>query len=76
MIKKTYNFDEKYIQDPPPPQKKKNQGGVFICSSISRNKNINIVGGGEGNGVQKIAVIVYKTIKTRICTEKTLFKYK
>lgn len=75
MIKKTYNFDEKYIQDPPPP-KKKNQGGVFICSSISRNKNINIVGGGEGNGVQKIAVIVYKTIKTRICTEKTLFKYK
>lgn len=23
MIKKTYNFDEKYIQDPPPPKKKK-----------------------------------------------------
>lgn len=42
----------------------------------TRNKNINIVGGGEGNGVQNIAVIVYKTIKTRICTVKTLFKYK
>lgn len=51
----------KNIYNPPPP---------------TRNKNINIVGGGEGNGVQNIAVIVYKTIKTRICTVKTLFKYK
>lgn len=53
---------------PPPPKKK--QGGVFICSSISRNKNINIVGGGEGNGVQKLQSLFTKQSRLEYARRK------